>query len=179
MGPHVQPLRTWLAHALTVGAGVGLLFPVTLVVTVMALDPNSQPPKKALLQLQLAAPLTSMVVAGLTAVPAALTTRLSWRFGAGPTMALGVLLGGLGAIGMWVGMELILEPNRGIELRPLPWIALAGAAGVGPPWVAYMAVLARGRGAWPVTLATPIWAMGAVATAIVFLWLRIKFGYDR
>ncbi|MCA9492347.1 MAG: hypothetical protein KC621_20580 [Myxococcales bacterium] len=178
VGPHRQPLGTWLAHALTVGAGIGVLFPATLVVTILAIDSSTPPPGEAFVKRQLAAPPTATLVAGLVAVPAAFTTRLAWRWGAVPTMVLGVVLGALGAIGMWIGMELLLEPRRSIELRPIPWVALAGAAGVGPPWLAYVAVLARGRSAWPVALATPIWAMAAVALAIFLLWLRFQLGYD-
>lgn len=178
-GPHRQPLRTWLAHALAVGAGVGLLFPATLVVTVMALDPSSPPPAWAIVKLQLAAPLAAMVVAGLAALPAAVAARVAWPMGRVPAMSLGPVLGALAGVGLWIGIEVLLEPHRALEWRPIPWIALAGAAGVGPPWVAYLAVLARGRGGWSVALATPFWAMMAIASSIFFLWLRFELGYDR
>lgn len=178
-GPRGQPLRTWIVDALLVGVLVGGLLSPTVGGTVSALDPHSSMDLEPMVELELASLVAAPVVCAALAVPAALVTRVAWRVGRPATFLVGPAMGAVAALALFVALQLLMSPYRVVETRAMPWVGLAGAAGVGPPWVAYVAVLARGRSGRGVALATPVWAMGAVALAIFFLWVRWKLGYQR
>jgi hypothetical protein len=162
--PFLPSLRSWLSDALIVvlASATGI---VAALVMFQALTMNMFQPDQALwiwaLLSALGTPLG--LVGGSFAYMAwsASPSAARWA-GPGVGAALGCVLY---ALVTWAD-----DPSRGLDDEPWLWVALAGAAAVGPPWLAYCAVLARGRSPRWVALASGPWTTTALLVMLVGLY---------
>lgn len=168
-------LRSWWLHAIVAGT---LSAPCTLLGIVPVrhvlegqLPDQRQLPAELLLLAMIGA------VLGLLLGPVAYRLALwGWRHSVLLSLCIGPALGALSAL-CALNAAAMVSDGHWLWLRWYDWLAFAsfGATVLGPPWVGYLVVRARGRYGHGVVAAIPVWALavgGAFIAAVeIGLWL--------